>query len=351
MDLDKVFIDRCLCLPEKGAGNVSPNPMVGAVVVYNNKIIGEGYHRKYGSCHAEVNAINTVKDKGLLKQSTIYVSLEPCSHYGKTPPCAKLIIESGIKRCVICNFDPNPKVSGRGISMMKEAGIEVICDVEKEKGRYINRRFFCYQEKKRPYIILKCAYSKDGFMDINEENAKKRQHYWITNDYMKVFSHKLRAENDAIMVGYNTAKNDNPQLNIRLYSGNNPLRVVYDRDLTLDKNLHLFDNSQNTIVFNAKENIQVSEYLQYIKIESEDVNKQILQYLYNIGVNSIIIEGGKKTLNSFIKEDLWDEAYMIEGSRIFGKGIKKPAIDAKFLKSTSIASDNRLLYFCNDNAY
>lgn len=360
MEMDKVFINRCFQLAQMGAGNVSPNPMVGAVIIVDNKIIGEGYHKQFGSAHAEVNAVNSVMDKELLKQATVYVSLEPCSHYGKTPPCAKLLVESKIKRCVIANFDPNPKVAGKGIQMLKDAGIEVVCGVEEKKGRFLNRRFFCYQEKKRPYIILKYAQSLDGYMDINTAGVTTgRKNYWITNDAMKVLVHKMRAENDAFLVGANTVINDDCQLNTRYYDGKNPLRLVYDRDLSIDKSKKFFDDTQKTIIFNNLKDEVISENTKLVKVGSEfstlnpklSTLKFILQYLYNQGVSSLVVEGGRKTLEQFLEFDLWDEAIVLTGNTEFNGGIKTPVIDSRFKASTSWVSNNRLDIYYNDNAF
>ena len=348
--MDKMFIERCFQLARMGSGNVAPNPMVGAVVVVDNKIIGEGYHKQIGSWHAEVNAINSVEDKSLLKKATVYVSLEPCSHFGKTPPCAKLLVDSQIKRCVIANFDPNPKVSGRGIQMLKDAGIEITCGVEEKQGRFLNRRFFCFQEKHRPYVILKFAQTLDGFMDIDRSNGNKQ--YWITNDAMKVFVHKMRKDNDAFFVGANTIINDNCKLNVRYFCGNNPIRVTYDKNLSLDKPKNFFDDSQKTIVFNDKLQQYVGENTHYIKISNnEEFIPQMLGNLYDNGISSLVVEGGKKTLDKFLQLGLWDEAIVITGNTKFGKGIKSPVIDTLLKASTSWVSDNRIDFFVNNNAF
>lgn len=347
MTTDKDFMKRCFQLAKMGAGYVSPNPMVGAVIVYNGKIIGEGYHKKYGEAHAEVNAVNSVKDKSLLKDSTIYVSLEPCCHYGKTPPCAKLLVDSKLKKCVIANRDTNPKVDGGGIKILKDNGIEVVTGVMEEEGRWLNRRFFCNQEKKRPYIIIKYAQSKDGFIDIDrEENSD--QNYWFTNDAMKVFVHKQRAEEDAVMVGYNTVVNDNPSLTVREYSGKNPLRVVYDRDCSLSKDRKIFDSSSNTIVFNnLKDSIEGN--IEYIKLDSkENYLEEILSKLHVKGIGSIIVEGGKNTIEAFLENNLWDEAYVLTGNGTIGNGTKKPAIPTNKKISTRVVGDNRLDFYINN---
>ena len=360
METDKVFIERCFQLARMGAGNVAPNPMVGAVITVNGKIIGEGYHKQYGDCHAEVNAVKSVMQKyplheaeALLKQATVYVSLEPCSHYGKTPPCAKLLTEKQIKRCVIANYDPNPEVSGRGIKMLEDAGIEVVCGVHKRKGRFINRRFFCFQEKKRPYIILKTAQSADGFMDINPQGVKEqRKDYWITNDVLKVFVHRMRSENDAFFVGANTVINDDCQLNTRYYNGRNPLRLTYDRNLSIPLTKKFFDNTQKTIIFNNIKNEVISENIEYVKIHSEDSYlREVVAYLYNKGISSLVVEGGRKTLEQFTELDLWDEAVILTGKENFVRGTKTPAIDTRLKASTSWVSDNRIDWYINNKAY
>lgn len=354
MNCDEVFMSRCFALALKGSGNVSPNPMVGAVIVKNGKIIGEGYHRKYGCEHAEVNAVNSVNNKKDIEGSTIYVSLEPCSHYGKTPPCAKLLVENKIKKCIICNLDPNPKVDGGGIKMLKDAGIEIETNVLQRQGRFINRRFFCFQEKYRPYIILKYAQSLDGYMDINAYCTKnsERKPYWITNDALKVFTHKLRADNDAFFVGANTVINDNPKLNIRYFAGNNPLRLVYDRDLSIPTEKNIFDGIQKTIIFNDKKYEKLNDNTLLVKINNPKLYlNDIIHYLYNQGINSLVVEGGKRTLEMFLDNNLWDEAYVLTGNQIFKQGIKSPAIDTDLLKSTRMVSDNRINFYCNNNAY
>src|SRR5574344_910786 len=241
-------MSRALELASDGLGYAQPNPMVGCVIVKDDHIIGEGWHRQYGQPHAEVNAINSVADKSLLKESTLYVNLEPCSHYGKTPPCAKALIEYGIPKVVIANKDSNPKVSGRGIQMLKEAGIEVKVGVLEQEARFFNRRFFTYFEKNRHYIILKWAMTIDGFMDIDRTDQHP-QSYWITNKMLQILSHRWRSEESAILVGYKTVVNDNPQLTVRYYSGKNPTRLVYDKCGNIDKNYRVFDQQAETYCF------------------------------------------------------------------------------------------------------
>lgn len=346
---DKKYIRRCFELALLGRGLNSPNPKVGAVIVHNNKIIGEGYHQRYGSAHAEVNAVNSVVDKSLLKESTIYVNLEPCCHYGKTPPCAELLIKNNFKRCVIANRDSNPKVAGGGIKMLQDAGIEVEYGVLEEEGRFLNRRFFCNQEKHRPYIILKFAQSLDGFMDIERKNEEK-QNYWITNNALKVWVHKQRSEEDAILVGYNTVLNDNPNLTTRYLEGRNPKRVVFDRDLTLAQTNNIFNKESQTFIFNYLKT-EKQDNLNFIKIDrNENHIPQILRHLLNDGVGSLIVEGGQQTLQLFIDNNLWDEAYILTGNTCFGVGKKAPAIATDYFKSTKMVADNRVDFYHNPNS-
>ena len=332
------YMRRCFDLALLGRGNVSPNPKVGAVIVYNDQIIGEGYHKKYGQSHAEVNAIASVEDKNLLKESTIYVNLEPCCHWGKTPPCANLIIESKIKRCVISNKDINPKVYGGGIKLLQDNGIEVISGVLEEEGLFLNRRFFTNQKENRPYVILKYAQTLDGFIAPEEKGG------WISNEAMKVWVHKQRTEEDAIMVGYNTVLLDNPQLNVRHYSGRNPKRVVYDKYLTLSKEKNVFDNSQETFILNyVKEGREENNV--FLKLnENKPFVEQVLERLYEQKICSIVVEGGEKTLNKFLEANLWDEANVIVGEKNFGKGVKAPIISQGLVSMENIGGDILKIY-------
>jgi diaminohydroxyphosphoribosylaminopyrimidine deaminase/5-amino-6-(5-phosphoribosylamino)uracil reductase len=319
-------MSRCIELALKGVGNVAPNPMVGAVVVYENEIIGEGYHEKYGEAHAEVNAINAVKNKDLLSKSTIYVNLEPCSHYGKTPPCSLKIIESQIPRVVIGHNDPFPKVMGGGIKMLRNAGVEVITDILHDKCAELNKRFFTFHEKKRPYIILKWAQSVDGFIDKertdNNLNAAK-----ISNNETQLLVHQMRAEESAILVGTTTAIQDNPSLTVRLCRGNNPVRVVIDQILKIPAHYKLLDNQTKTIVFTELKAIS-SENTQYINIDfNQNILPQIMNELYQQDLISVMVEGGEKLLNSFIEIGLWDEAQVeIATDLYFSKGVNAPVL-------------------------
>ena len=336
---DIKYMERCFELARLGAGSVSPNPMVGAVVVCNGEVIGEGWHRKYGEAHAEVNAIASVKDKSLLKDSTIYVNLEPCCHWGKTPPCANLIIESGIKRCVIANTDPNPKVYGGGIKLLRDNGVEVITGVLEEGGNFLNRRFFTNQRQNRPYIIIKYAKTADGFISPEDKGA------WISNDAMKVWVHKQRTEEDAIMVGYNTVLNDNPQLNVRHYAGRNPKRVVLDKNLTLPKDSNILDNSQDTFVFNFLKDTKDGNNT-YIKLNQNNFSLvDMLEQLYENKVCSLVVEGGKKTIEKFIAENLWDEADIIVGKKRFGNGLQAPLIPTEPSEIKMIGNNKLEFYF------
>ena len=333
------YMKRCLQLALNGAGNVAPNPMVGCVIVYNNSIIGEGFHRKYGEAHAEVNAINSVKDKSLLKEATAYVNLEPCSHFGKTPPCADLLIQHQLKEVVIANVDINPLVANQGIGKLKAAGINVVTGVLEKEASYLNKRFFTFHKHKRPFIILKWAQTLDGFMDIERAYPGDNKKYWITNDELKILVHKWRSEEASIMIGTNTALNDNPQLNVRLWEGKNPLRIILDEHLDLPHRLHVFDNSVPTIIFNSKLEERKGNTL-FKKINfKENVNKLILESLYSLNIQSVIVEGGRELLQSFIDLGLWDEARILTGNKSFNKGLSAPVIKGNIVSFETINKD------------
>ena len=327
------YMQRCIDLALQGFGNTSPNPMVGSVVVYDNKIIGEGYHKKCGGPHAEVNAINSVKDKSLLKESTLYVNLEPCSHFGKTPPCASLIAKLGIPRVVIGTIDTASHVSGKGIQILKEAGVDVLVGVLEKESRELNKRFFTFYEKKRPYIILKWAQTKDGFIDIERNENSEIKPTWITNEYAKTLVHKWRSEEQALLIGTETALKDNPSLTTRNWKGRNPIRIVFDRNLKLPHHLNIFKPEAETLIIadvslknkeqklnNEKVGIKFVDY-------KNDLYTQLFKILIDKSIQSIIIEGGAKVLNSFIENDLWDEARIFIGDKKFGKGVKAPEIN------------------------
>lgn len=328
------YMQRCFQLAALGLGKVAPNPLVGSVVVYNNSIIGEGYHQQYGQAHAEVNAIASVKNKNLLKHATLYVNLEPCSHFGKTPPCADLIIRHQIPQVVICNKDPNPLVAGKGIAKLEAAGIQVIKGVLEKEGWWLNRRFFTFHTEKRPYIILKWAQSTDGF--ITKGNDKQ---YWITGDTAKKLSHQWRSEEQAILVGTQTVLTDNPQLNNRYFNNaQQPLRVVIDKNLIIPESSFVLDNTQPTLVFNAIKNLQ-AENTSYIKINFDNSVSEMLAVLYNRNIQSLIVEGGAKTLNTFIQQNAWHEARILTGNIAFEQGIAAPVVLGKTIAETAIGND------------
>ena len=338
------YMQRCLDLAQLGIGNTAPNPLVGSVIVHNNgKIIGEGYHQEFGEAHAEVNAINSVKDKSLLKSSTMYINLEPCSHFGKTPPCADLIVENNIPRVVIGCIDSSLTVGGKGVEKLTKAGCDVIVGVLEKESRELNRRFFTFHEKKRPYIILKWAQTLDGYIALVRKNNSDKP-LWITNELARTVVHKWRAEEQAIMVGTNTAEKDNPVLNVRDFSGNNPLRIVLDRKMRLPDNLHLFDGSIPTLIFTEKDT-RSKNNLEYVKINfNKNVLKQLLNVLYEKEIQSVIIEGGEKLLGSFINQNLWDEARVFIGNKFFYNGIKAPQINGKLITEDNLGDSKLFVY-------
>jgi len=344
MNIHEKYMIRCLELARKGAGNVSPNPMVGCVIVHNDTIIGEGYHEKYGEAHAEVNAVNAVQNLGLLKESTLYVSLEPCAHFGLTPPCSDLIIENKIPNVVIGTIDSFAKVAGKGIERMRKAGINVQVGVLEKECREINKRFFTFHEKKRPYIFLKWAETTDGFIDFARSRNEFGEPSWITGEKALVRVHQMRAEEDAIFVGTNTVLKDNPSLTVRHCPGENPIRLVIDNHLRLPKNLNLFDGTVKTLVFNSLKNKE-SGNIEFIKIDfDKKLIPHILKNLYQQNIQSLIVEGGKQLLQSFIDANLWDEAFQFVGNKTFANGIKAPEISGSITHSEKIDSDQLFVY-------
>nr|WP_294794030.1 bifunctional diaminohydroxyphosphoribosylaminopyrimidine deaminase/5-amino-6-(5-phosphoribosylamino)uracil reductase RibD [uncultured Mucilaginibacter sp.] len=342
MPTDELYMRRCLDLAALGRGMVSPNPMVGAVIVHNCKIIGAGYHKKYGGPHAEVNAVNNVlkhfeNAEELFHDATIYVSLEPCAHYGKTPPCADLIIKHRIPKVVIGCRDPFDQVDGKGIEKLQAVGIEVVIGVLEQECRDLNRRFFTRVQKHRPYIILKWAQTADGFFAPDDKNQ-----FWITGPESQKLVHQWRTEEDAVLVGKNTAAIDNPQLNVRYAEGRDPKRVVIDRRLELDPALRLFDQSVETIVFNEMKT-EVKGKNKFIALEDFDryVPQYMMYQLYLQDVQSVIVEGGAATLRSFIEAGLWDEARIFTGNAVLKRGIPAPQISGT--KGDEIQSGDDLL--------
>jgi diaminohydroxyphosphoribosylaminopyrimidine deaminase/5-amino-6-(5-phosphoribosylamino)uracil reductase len=339
------YMQRCLQLALMGAGNTAPNPMVGAVLVYENKVIGEGYHQQYGKAHAEVNCINKVSaaDKGLIGQSTLYVSLEPCAHFGKTPPCADLIIKNQIPRVVIACRDSYTEVDGRGIDKLKAAGVDVTVAVLEKEALQLNKRFFTFHQLRRPYIILKWAQSAD-----NKIAGKDGAQIAISNAFTNRVVHQWRAEEAAIMVGANTALKDDPALTTRLYPGKDPVRLVIDRDNGLPSSLKIFDRTAKTIVFNETKE-EEGAMLSFYKINNdEDSIPQVLKKLYELHIQSVIIEGGAKLLQSFIDQKLWDEARVITNTGMtIGEGIAAPRLRHQQSATEKIGTD-KIQYFINN---
>ena len=338
---------RCLELAKNGLGTTYPNPMVGSVIVSDDKIIGEGWHKKSGESHAEVNAVNAVKDKSLLKNATIYVSLEPCSHYGKTPPCCDLIIRNEIPNVVIGTVDPNIKVAGNGIKKLIEAGKNVIVGVLEAECVELNKRFFTFHNKKRPYVILKWAESKDGFIAPirkTQNDQIKRKPVWITNEFSQQLVHKWRSEEQAILVGTQTAVDDNPKLDVRDWTGNNPIRIVLDQNNRIPKASHLFDNQVKTIIF-SKLSASSKENCNFEGIDfGQNIAKQILNILYKHQIQSVIIEGGSQTLQTFIDENIWDEARVFIGNPSFETGIKAPVLAITKTEKHFIENDILIIF-------
>lgn len=342
MKIHEKYIQRCIELAKNGLGTTYPNPMVGSVIVYNDMIIGEGWHKKAGEPHAEVNAINSVKDKSLLQKATIYVSLEPCSHFGKTPPCCDLIIKNKIPNVVIGSVDPNIKVAGNGIKKLTEAGANVTVGVLETECYDLNKRFFTFHQKKRPYIILKWAETKDGFIAPTEKLEQKP--VWITNPYSRQLVHKWRTEEQAILVGTQTVIDDNPKLDARDWFGNNPIRLVIDQNNRIPKDSHIFDNQTKTIIFSKIKTEIAEENTIFEVIDFEqNIAQQIIVILYKYQIQSVIIEGGKQTLQTFIDANLWDEARIFIGNSHFNIGTKAPKLLLKDFERHIIDTDELLI--------
>ncbi|MFT4222272.1 bifunctional diaminohydroxyphosphoribosylaminopyrimidine deaminase/5-amino-6-(5-phosphoribosylamino)uracil reductase RibD [Dysgonomonas sp.] len=350
MIIDEKYMQRCLQLALNGKGFVNPNPMVGAVVVHRGKIIGEGYHRRYGEAHAEVNAIDSVRDKSLLKESTIYVSLEPCSHYGKTPPCAQLIINMGIPRVVVGCLDPYPAVSGGGIKMLQAAGVDVTVGVLEKEARRLNKEFFVAQTYDRPYIYLKWAQTNDGYIDRVRLDGERPSPTPISNDFCRMLVHKKRAEVGGIMIGTNTAVNDNPSLTTRCWHGRNPVRIILDRMGRIPAGYTVFDGKVETIVFTEQKMVRpFVENLTFIKVDFEEgLVENILSILKKRKINSVLVEGGRELLQSLIDKHLWDEAYIEISHASFGDGVKAPIITGRTIKEWKWGT-SRQIQLCSDN--
>jgi diaminohydroxyphosphoribosylaminopyrimidine deaminase/5-amino-6-(5-phosphoribosylamino)uracil reductase len=340
MTIHEKYMQRCLELAANGLGNVAPNPMVGAVLVKDGKIIGEGCHQQYGKSHAEVNAVNDFLNRdgsnaGELMLATLYVNLEPCNHHGKTPPCTELIIRHKIREVIIGCADPNKKTTVSGIKVLKDSGCKVIEGVLKKESEELNRRFIIYHTKHRPYIILKYAQSKDGFI-APEKNSGKDS--WLTNEWSRKLVHKWRSEEQSIMVGTNTAETDNPFLTTRYWKGKNPIRIVMDGKLRLPVSLNIFNSEARTIVFNESKD-ETNGTIEYVKINFSDALSEMLRALHTMEIQSVIIEGGAALLQSFIEKNLWDEARIFTADKNFVSGIKAPIVSANQISEENIEGD------------
>ncbi len=342
MNIDEKYMCRCLELAQKATGNTYPNPMVGCVIVHEDRIIGEGFHERAGLPHAEINAIRSVKEVHLLPHSTIYVSLEPCAHYGKTPPCANAIVASGIKRAVIGCLDAHAKVNGKGKEILENAGIKVSTGILEQECLDLNRRFFTFHEKKRPYIFLKWARSVDGFIDQDYRATA------ISNSMAKQWVHAFRSREHAIMVGTKTALTDNPTLTTREVFGRNPIRIVIDLDLKIPTNYNIYNNEAQTIVFNT---IKEDEgQVTFIKVNREDLLSELLNHLHRLQIQSLIVEGGAETLRQFIANDLWDEAIVITNPALrLENGTPAPQFDQTPYLIQKLR-DNEIQFYKNDRS-
>jgi len=342
VNIHEKYIKRCIDIGKNGLGTTAPNPMVGCVIVHANKIIGEGFTSPFGGAHAEVNAINSVKDHSLFSKSTLYVTLEPCSHYGKTPPCADAIIAHKIPKIVIGTIDTHNKVAGKGVAKLEAAGCEVVVGILEDDVKAHHKRFFTFYNKQRPYVILKWAETTDGFIAPQFKNEKKP--VWITNELSRQLVHKWRTEEQAILVGTNTVLEDNPSLTVRDWTGKNPIRIVLDRHCRLPSDATVFDGKTKTITISEQPTSEVSETTN-ISFEfldwnlKESIAQQICNILYANGINSVIIEGGRHTLQTFIDENLWDEARVFIGPTIFGAGTKAPQCSGKLCLEQNLLDD------------
>jgi diaminohydroxyphosphoribosylaminopyrimidine deaminase/5-amino-6-(5-phosphoribosylamino)uracil reductase len=336
---------RCIELARLGMGEVAPNPMVGAVIVHEGKIIGEGFHREYGGPHAEVNAINSLVNKDLLKESTMYVSLEPCAHFGKTPPCSDLIISCQIPHVVVGSVDPFAQVTGKGIEKMKKAGIRVETGVLEKECLELNRRFFTFHQQKRPYIILKWAQTLDGYLDVDRSYPELfGKPTWISNELSRRVVHRQRTEEAAILIGTNTVMKDNPSLTVREWSGKQPVRLILDRQNRLPGHLRVKNGKVPTVIFTEK-TVSSRPNLEFVRLDfRENVIAQIRQYLYEKELQSVIVEGGQRLLQSFIDQEAWDEAYIYIGHCWFGKGVRAPQFNCQ-PRESEMLDDTQLQCF------
>jgi len=342
MENDSLFMRRALDLARLGSGHARPNPLVGCVVTHEGRIIGEGWHRQYGGPHAEVNALASVENQELLKHSRVYVTLEPCAHHGKTPPCADLLIAKGVPEVVICNDDPFPLVAGRGIDKLRVAGVRVETGLLAEEGRWLNRRFFTFHEKKRPYLVLKWAETADGFLA-----GRYYQQVQISGEQARLLTHQWRAEEAAILVGTRTALHDNPRLNVRDWPGPQPLRVVIDKNLSLPPSHHVLDRSQPTRLYTYRERPHAENLAHVTLSEADDLLPQVLQDLWQQSVQSVLVEGGPTVLNALINAGLWDEIRIFKSPLKLGQGIAAPAVGLNNLREVQTVGPDKLYWYVN----
>lgn len=349
MQEHELYMRRCLELARRGMGTTSPNPMVGALLVHNGKIIAENYHRQYGGPHAEALVVEEVRETysgdtpRIFQESTLYVSLEPCAHYGKTPPCADLIAQQGVGRVVVACRDPFTQVDGKGIGLLVDAGVEVIEDVLFDEARWLNRRFITRIAHQRPYVILKWAETADGYMAPSDGSQR-----WITGAAAKQLVHRWRSEEDAVLVGANTVRSDNPQLTVREWRGRNPKRIVVARHLGIDPAASVMDGAAETIIFNESKT-EWMEHVKYIALEDMDwyLPQKILFQLYLMDVQSLIVEGGRKTLDLFMSAGLWDEARVFTAAESWGEGIPSPAVHYAPASVQPVGRDQLKIYYRN----
>ena len=345
----ELYMNRCIELAKQALGSVAPNPMVGAVIVCRDKIIGEGFHYRFGGDHAEVNAIQSVRDKTLLKDSVLFVNLEPCSHKGKTPPCAELIVKNKIPKVIIGTPDPNPLVSGKGIRHLRANGVEVKTGINEDLCIELNKRFFTYHLLMRPYVILKWAQTKDGFIDIIRKPGQPVAPNWISNELSRALVHKWRSEEQAIMIGTNTVKLDDPMLNTREWSGKNPVRIILDRHLSLGDEPKIFKSKIDTLIINEKKSYQ-AENFEYIQLKfTEHLIPEIMRELLKRNIQSVIVEGGKMLIESIINQNMWDEARIFVGNKEFHRGIAAPKLKGIKKIQTTLENDQLMILRNYDN--
>jgi diaminohydroxyphosphoribosylaminopyrimidine deaminase / 5-amino-6-(5-phosphoribosylamino)uracil reductase len=333
---DQIYMQRCIDLASRALGYTWPNPVVGSVIVHYGTIIGEGYHRKAGGNHAEVMAIDSVKDKNRLRESTLYVNLEPCSHYGKTPPCAERIIAEGIPRVVVGTTDTSSRVSGKGITMLREAGIDVTTGVCEEAARNVNKRFFTFHEKKRPYVILKWAESSDGFIDVIRPAGTPAGPWWVTGMSERILVHRWRSQEEAILAGGATIRADNPMLNLRYWKGHNPIRLIVSRSANIDRGASVFSGDGRTILYTAREGAEFPfTETKIVDCSESELPPLLLDDLYSRGISSLFVEGGRAIHEMFARAGLWDEARVFTGRSSWGSGLQAPKIDGEIISTTN----------------